>query len=659
MEKTNSYTGECSGKKSSPFPFLILASKSPRRQELMKRITDNFITVPSGVNEETVKEDDPVRFAVSAAVLKAHDVGQRYTSDIIIGADTVVALDKMLIGKPRDYEDARRILEMLSGTRHRVITGIAVYKKNEDKTVTGYEITSVQFKKLQDQDIRGYLAKSEYMDKAGAYAIQSVGDKFVESLKGDYDNVVGFPVKRVKKVLERFLLPEVDVDAVDIAFPEKWAVGKNEGKVIFVPDAVYGDRVKVRLSKRKKSFSYGEVVKIIKPSPFRIEPECPYFGACGGCSFQNLQYKKQTELKERYFLTTMHRMGKIDIKKVEMHPIIPSPDIFYYRNKMEFAFGTDAGKVSLGLRERSSPLISYRRTNVSLKECLIFSPTVKKVFPVFLKFAEGTGQDSYDLLSQKGFFRHLVLREGKNTGELMAILVTRSGGIPDMTGLAESLSGIVNSMWWVENNRVSDVVSFEKKHHIYGSPSIKEKMDNLSFRIYPQSFFQPNTRATRLLYARIKENVQALSENKKILGLYCGPGAIEMFLSDSAAEIIGIDSEHSNISNAEENCKLNGITNCHFYRGQVEDILKGDIHIIKDVDVVIVDPPRAGMSGRALKNVLKINAPALIYVSCNPSALARDTEKLKEGGYGLKKLYCFDFFPHTTHMEGMGIFLKR
>jgi len=601
----------------------------------MKRVTDSFITVPSGVNEETVKEDDPVRFAVSAAVLKAHNVGQRYPSNIIIGADTVVALDRMLIGKPKDYKDAKRILGVLSGTRHRVITGLAIHKKDEGKTVTGYEITSVQFKELLKQDIEEYLAKNEYVDKAGAYAIQSVGDRFVESIKGDYDNVVGFPVKRVKSLLDRFLLPEMEIEIGDIAFPKGWAVGRADNKkVVFVPGAVYGDRVKVRPTGKKKSYSYGEIVDIVKPSPYRVRPECPHFGRCGGCVFQDLQYKKQTELKERYFLTTMHRIGEIDTKRVEIHPIVPSPDVFYYRNKMEFAFGMDEGKVSLGLRERSSPFALYGKGSVALRECPLFSPAVKEIFPTFLRFVQGTG-------------------------ELMAILVTKSGEVPDMAGLVEKLPEGVKSLWWVENDRPSDVVSFEKKHHIYGSPYIKEKMGNLSFRIYPQSFFQPNVKAVHLLYESIRENIQELAAGKNVLGLYCGTGTIEIFLSGVAGEVIGIDSEVSNIDNARENCRLNNITNCHFYQGRVEHLLKDNSILYNDVDVVVVDPPRAGLSGKALRNILSVDARVIIYVSCNPAAFARDVAELGVSGYVLKRLYSFDFFPHTTHMEGLGLFLKK
>lgn len=639
---------------------IILASRSPRRIELLKHITDKFLVVPSSVDENCIEETDPVRFSLEVAVLKAKDVGNQYPQDVIIGADTVVVLGSDIIGKPKDYNDAKRILGKLSGTRHRVITGLAVYKKDEDRLLTGYEISWVQFRKLTEEEIEEYLSKNEYMDKAGAYAIQEIGDRFVEKVTGDFNNIVGLPVHRLKKLLNRFFLPEVEVEITDIAFPKNWAVGRIEKKVVFVPDAVYGDRVRVRLiDKKSRNFSLGEVAAIVQPSPYRTQQECPHFGTCGGCAFQNLKYEKQVELKERYFLTTLRRIGGIDTDNVDVHPIIPSPDIFYYRNKMEFAFGMEDGKVTLGLRERSSPFASYRKGTVPLKECRIFSPVVKDIFPVFLGFAQKTGLGAYDIKSGTGFFRHLVLRQGKNTGELMAVVITRSGDIPAITGLVEELKERVQSLWWVENNRVSDVVSFEKKHHLYGRRYIQERMNNFGFRIYPQSFFQPNTHTAHLLYEKIGENIKELASGEKILGLYCGTGALEIFVSGCAGEVVGVDSEQANINNAEENCKLNRIINCEFLQGRVEDVLKANSTVRLNTNMVIVDPPRAGLSKKALRNVLSIGSPSIIYVSCNPAAFARDAGELKTGGYCLKRLYCADFFPHTPHMEGMGVFVKR
>ncbi|MCX8083048.1 MAG: 23S rRNA (uracil(1939)-C(5))-methyltransferase RlmD [bacterium] len=639
---------------------IILASRSPRRQELLRQITDGFVIVPSCVDESKIEEKDPVRFAVKAAVLKAKDVADKYPDDTVIGADTVVVLGNKIIGKPKDEEDARRILKMLSGTKHRVITGMAVYRKKDNKLLTGYEVSYIKFKDLSDDDIEEEIGKKEYMDKAGAYAIQSVGDRFVEELKGDYNNVVGLPVKKLKVLMDIFDTPEEEIEIVDMAFPERWAVGKSRGMVIFVSDAVLGDKVKVNITERKKKFAYGMVKEIVVISPYRIEPLCKHFGLCGGCTMQNLLYEKQLQLKGRYLLNTIQKIaGRNILSGVNVFPVVPSPDIFYYRNKMEFAFGEKDGSIVLGLKERMARSSGYYKNTIPLSECSIFSDTVQDIFPVFTHFVKKTGLGVYDTYTHQGFFRHLVVREGKKTGERMILMVTRSGEPPDMTGLLEVMPKSVKSLWWVENNRISDVVAFERKHNLYGSPFITEEIGGLKFRITPQCFFQPNTKAAALLYTQIKEELKEAGV-EYLLGLYCGSGVMEIFLSSAVKQTSGIDIEPSNIEAAEENCRINNIKNCKFYQCSVEDIFsrkfKGEL---KEPDAVIVDPPRAGLSGKAMKNIISLKSKRIIYVSCNVPAFARDAAVLYQTGYHLEKIYSFDFFPHTPHLETLGIFMRK
>ncbi|MDD3725798.1 MAG: 23S rRNA (uracil(1939)-C(5))-methyltransferase RlmD [Candidatus Ratteibacteria bacterium] len=638
---------------------MILASSSPRRQELIEKITDKFTVVPSDVDETTIKETDPVRFAVEVAVLKAKDVGERYPDDVVIGADTIVALGNSIIGKPTDEDDARKILGVLSGTRHRVITGIAVYRKRDSKLLTAHEISYVKFKKLSSKEIEQEIKRNEYMDKAGAYAIQSVGDRFVEEIRGDYDNVVGLPIKKLKRLLMIFDIPPCEIDIVDMALPKNWAVGRSGGMVVFVPDAVYGDRVRVSITERKKHFAYGKVLKVVRPSPYRTEPLCRHFGTCGGCIMQNLLYETQIDLKGRYLLNTLQKIaGPKVLEGVDVSSVCPSPDIFYYRNKMEFAFGEDDGTVVLGLRERSSPVGGYRKGTVALSECVIFSDIVRDIFPIFREFAQKTGLGVYDPYTNEGFFRHLVIREGKNTGEVMVLLITKSGEVPDMTGLMDDMPESVKSLWWVENNRTSDVVFFERKHNLYGSSFITEEMCGMRFRIYPQSFFQPNTRAAALLYSKIGEELKDAGVDK-LLGLYCGSGVMETSLSSVVKEVVGVDIELSNISTANENCKTNNIKNCHFYQCSVEDLFKKHRDVVNNPDAVIIDPPRAGLSKKALKNIISLGSRRIMYVSCNVSTFVRDIKELKEAGYNIKKLLPFDFFPHTAHLETLGVFEKE
>ncbi|MBM3285076.1 MAG: septum formation protein Maf, partial [Candidatus Aminicenantes bacterium] len=464
---------------------IILASKSPRREELLKKVVSLFQVVPSEVDEEQFRDRDAVRFAMRAAEAKARDVAEKFPQALVLGADTLVCLEKEILGKPKDRFEARHMLRKLSGQRHRVITAIVFFKKDENRLLADCEISNVRFKSLSEEEIESYLDTGEFADKAGGYAIQEVGDAFVEKLEGDYDNVVGLPVKTVKRLLAEFLNPEHGITIADIAFPNDWGVATIDGMVAFVPGAIVGDKVTIRVAKKKKKHVFGRVVSFDSPSPYRVEPECPHFGECGGCAFQNLAYSKQLELKEKYFLRTLQSIGKIDTDGLDLEPIIPSPDIYFYRNKMEFAFGGEPPGIFLGLRSRSSPIENYEKKTIPLRKCPIFSPVVEEIFPLVIDFARETALPAYNPLSQEGYFRNLILREGKTSGELMAVLVTRSGQRLDVGQLAEKLERRVprlKSFWWVETDRVSDVVDFASKKQISGREFIEENLGGFRFR---------------------------------------------------------------------------------------------------------------------------------------------------------------------------------
>jgi 23S rRNA (uracil1939-C5)-methyltransferase len=637
---------------------IILASRSPRREELLGRIVPKFRVVPSAFDEAAIEEKDPLRFAMAAAEAKARDVAEKHPSALVIAADTVVNLGKEILGKPRDAGEARRMLEKLSGSRHRVITAVTLYKKDEDKLATGYEITRVVFRPLTPGQIGDYLANGEFMDKAGSYAVQEVGDAFVEKLAGDYDNVVGFPVKCVRRMLERFLSPEHVISITDVALPHDWGVGRIDNVVAFVPGVVLGDKVKVTVARAERRHVFAKPVRVEEPSPFRAAPECPHFGVCGGCSFQDLIYAKQLELKESYLVRTLEKIGRVGLEGVELNPIVPSPSPYGYRNKMEYAFSGPAGRVRLGLRERVSPLERYKKRTASLTVCPIFSPVVSELFSIFTEFADRAGLAAYDPMRREGFFRNLVLREGKNTGETLAVLVTRSGQRLDLDSLADAVARKaprIKSLWWVENDRVSDVVDYAGKKHISGEKAIEERLGGLRLRIYPESFFQPNPGAAEILYGRIVGEAQSMGA-RRALGLYCGSGSIELSLGRAAGEVVGVDSEPVNIRAAEDNSQLNDIRNCRFIEGRVEAVL-GDPDF-RRFDLLVIDPPRAGISERGMRHILDLDIPNLMYVSCNPAAFSRDIRLLLDHSYRLLKLGCFDFFPQTPHLETLGILTR-
>jgi 23S rRNA (uracil1939-C5)-methyltransferase len=459
------------------------------------------------------------------------------------------------------------------------------------------------------------------------------------------------------KTIPPIKIPELSLEIVDIALPDGYGVGRKGTFVFFVYGAVVGDQVMIRVIKEDKRFSYGEIAEIEKPSPFRCAPQCPHFGSCGGCVLQHLTYEKQLEIKENHLRQTLGRIGGIDISSLDMIPIAPSPEQYFSRNKIELAFGRDKNHVTLGLRERVNPAEKYKGRVIPIEKCLVFSKTTEIIIPFVLSFVKKHGLLPYDPLTKKGFLRHLVIKEAKSTGELMVIIETAKGEMPGMGDLWRALSEAlpkVKSLYRVINTQSTDTGLYEEEEHLFGERSIEESIGNLRFNIYPQSFFQPNTRVAEILYRTIID----LSEpgiNDRVLGLYCGAGPIEMLLSSKVREVTGIDSNPSNIASARENCRLNNIENCTFIEGKVERFRE---RLPFNPDILVIDPPRGGISKEGLTIIRGLKPEKIVYVSCNPSTLARDMRYLKEHGYGPKRIASFDAFPHTTHLESVTIIEK-
>jgi 23S rRNA (uracil1939-C5)-methyltransferase len=636
---------------------IVLASASPRRRELMARVAREFRVFPTDVDESVVPERDPLAFAIAAAVMKAKRAGERFPDAIVLGADTVVALGMRVLGKPADREGARAMLRALSGRRHRVITGLAFYRQAEDRLLTGYDLTYVTFRELTEDMIEGYLGQGTFLDKAGSYAVQEVGDAFVARMKGDYDNVVGFPVEKVRRMLARFMEPAVTVTVEDIDFPSSEGTARAGGRKLLVPGAVTGETVRVQVVGERGAARVAEVVRVESPSKLRAEPRCAHFGACGGCLFQSLDYGAQIDLKARHLSRALEEAG-IAGSSPAPKPVTPSPDVYAYRNKMEFAFGEKLGELALGLREKvTSSRQTYRRT-LPLRECPIFGPAVERVFPVLVEFARENRLEGFEPATGRGHLRHLVLRQGKRTGELMIILVTAEIRGIDLGALAGRLGEAareLRSFVHVTNSRGSDLVEFERTTLVAGVPFIDETLAGLSFRIYPPSFFQTNTAGAELLYGRIREEAP-LTTDSRVLGLYCGSGAIELSLAGAARKVTGVDSSPANIANAVENALVNRIDNASFVPGTVEALLAGPDR--EAADIVVVDPPRVGLTAKALRRTVALGAPAVVYVSCNPQALARDLRGFLDAGYRVASLSPFDLFPHTPHLETLAILEK-
>lgn len=452
---------------------------------------------------------------------------------------------------------------------------------------------------------------------------------------------------------------EFPVDITDLALPNNHGVARKDGRVIFVPGAVVGDRVRVTVTRQQKQFSYGEIRDIETPSPFRVEPGCIHFGACGGCSLQHLAYDKQLAIKEHFLSENLRRIGGIDIEKTgTLAPIVPSPDIYLYRNKIELAFGAQEGKITVGMRERVSPFIHFSARVVPITTCSIFSPAAAGIISAVSQSASRRGLTAFDPVTQKGVLKHLILRESKATGAIMAILETRAEKLPDLEGLIHDVVGAapeIGSFYHGINKRGDDVIRFEGLRRLYGAETIEESIGDLVVRVHPGTFLQPNTKGAELLYGAVLDEL-SLRGNETIVGLYCGSGAIEMAVARKVRRVIGVDSDPRNIVAARENCKINQIANCTFYRCRAEDVTRNVA--LPKADALIVDPPRTGLTTQSLSVIKGLNLARIAYVSCNPATLARDLRDLVTHGYSVRTVRPFDLFPHTGHLETLVILVR-
>ncbi|PMP94291.1 MAG: hypothetical protein C0168_09490 [Candidatus Aminicenantes bacterium] len=638
---------------------VVLASESPRRIRLLKRIFRSFSVIPSGFDEKQFIEKDPAQFALKVAEAKARKVAEEYPEAVVIAADTVVTIDGLILGKPKDREEARKMLETLSGRTHQVITAVVIYQQNQNKLLSDFEISQVTFKPLKESDLELYLDKDTYSDKAGAYAIQEIKDTFLERLEGDYNNVVGLPIQRLRRLLHRFLEEKTELEIDSFLLPEGLGVAEQKEHTYFVPGAYPGDRVEIAFESSSHQNIRARLISIIRPSPHRQPAPCPHFGRCGGCNFQDLAYREQLRQKKLYLLRVFKDYLPASYRYLEVEDVLPSPDEYYYRNKMEFSFGQQENEIFLGLKKKN--LNKEHRKNkkvVPLEKCLLSTPLTEKLFPLFAELVKSSKLPVFDLNSKQGFFRHLVIREGKQTRQLMLLLVTTSQAQLDLSGFTERLFQAVpqlKSFWWVENNRIADVVSLEKMHLLYGTEAIEENLLGYRFKIYPGSFFQTNPRAAQVVYSKIAEEAKRL-RTQSALGLYCGSGAIEICLSKVAGEVVGVDWDPASIKAARENVRINNLNNVRFEESSVENILP---EIYRGAfDLLLIDPPRAGISPKGLRQIASLQIPNLIYLSCNPVTLARDLNFLGSKSYRINRLIPVDFFPHTPHLEVLA-FLSR
>lgn len=420
-------------------------------------------------------------------------------------------------------------------------------------------------------------------------------------------------------------------------------VGRLEnGKVAFIRGALPGERVLAKIYRHKKSFVEGRTLKVIEPSPQRIEPRCTHFGICGGCTWQNMRYKDQLQAKES-LVKELIGHPRI-LREVQVSPIIGMEDPWYYRNQSEFSFSGDNSQIILGQHRVGSYFLIE-----DLTHCYILSPNSSEIFNTVKEFCSSFRLIPYNHETHQGFLRNLIIRIGKNTDELMINLLTSPGKLPEAK-FAQFIRGTLSptSILWTTTRSQGGKQSPEKETVIWGSNYILEKVADLKFQISAQSFFQTNT----LMAEKLCKIICKLAENSEIiLDIYSGTGAISLFLAKRAKKVYGIESLSSAVEDARTNSTLNGIENVEFICAKAEECIDTFVSNNKNPDLVILDPPRTGVHPNVITSLFSLKPREIIYVSCNPTTLVRDLVKLVEGNYNVESVQPIDMFPQTYHIE--------
>jgi len=450
---------------------------------------------------------------------------------------------------------------------------------------------------------------------------------------------------------------------IDDIGAESSGIGRFNGEyVVFVPKSVPGDTVKVKIRKKKKKYAESMLLEVIKPSPYRIEPECEYFGTCNGCKMQHIDYSKQLEIKQNIVKNAFERIGGFE--NVSIPPVLGSEDINYYRNKLEFSFSNDRWLTSEDMLIENIDksfavgyhIPGFNEKILDIRACYLQSLTTNKILNLTRDFFKPKGTSIYTTKTHSGYLRFLTVRKSIYNNGLMVNLITYDENtelineyaallrkeIPEVTTLVNSLTQSKAQVALADNFNI-----------IFGDGFIEEKIGGYRFKITPNTFFQTNSKQCEKLFETATE-IADFDKNENVLDLYCGCGAISLFISAVVKSVHGVELSNESIEMASENAELNGVGNCTFEAMDVKDYLEnlttnpGE----ERFDTIILDPPRSGIHPKAAEYLLQYEAKKLIYVSCNPATQARDIALLKEK-YNITRIQPVDMFPHTFHIENV------
>ena len=443
-----------------------------------------------------------------------------------------------------------------------------------------------------------------------------------------------------------------------VEFPNKGKIYlPEEEKTVIVKNGVPGQKVRFSVNKIRKGKAEGRILEVLEPSEKEILPSCPHFGQCGGCTYQNLPYEEQLKLKEGQIKAMMDKA--VDGPYI-WEGIQASPRKEAYRNKMEFSFGDEYkdGPLALGMHKRGS-----FHDIVNVQECRIVDEDFRKILSSTLEYAKNSGLPYYHRMRHTGFYRHLLVRKAVKTGEILIDLVTTTQekflGHFDSQGWVETLrslelSGRIAGILHTRNDSVADVVKDEGTDILFGQDYFYEELLGLRFKITPFSFFQTNSLGAEVLYEKTRSYIGE-TKDKVIFDLYSGTGTIAQILAPVAKKVVGVEIVEEAVEAAKENARMNGLSNCTFWAG---DVLKVIDELGEVPDLIVLDPPRDGVNPKALEKIIRFGVEKMVYIACKPTSLARDLEMLQGRGYQVERMGCVDLFPGTYHVETVVLLSK-